>query len=254
MTLELLLDTLLSNAVNLAHGLVPIILLFLVLQIAYLKLPWKRVFINVAGSLIALVGLILFMTGISLVFYPIGVDIGEFIAGIPYKWFIVVIGAVLGFAAALSEPSIRIQAEQVSKFTSDVIKSNLVVYTISIGVALAVALGMLRIIFMIPLNYFVVPGYILALILLLLGDRQIVTIAFDSGGVATGPVPAIFLTAVAFGVSSVIYPEQTAADSFGLVALIVMAPVLAMLVLGVIYRIGKNKKKGKKNNRGRKKK
>ena len=106
---------------------------------------------------------------------------------------------------------------------------------------------------MIPLNYLVVPGYILALILLLLGDRQIVTIAFDSGGVATGPVPAIFLTAVAFGVSSVIYPEQTAGESFGLVALIVLAPVLAMLILGVIYRIGKNKK-SKKKNRGRKKK
>jgi hypothetical protein len=251
MTWGVFFDTLLSNALNLTHGVLPIILLFLVLQIAYLKLPWKRVWINVAGSLIALVGLILFMTGISLVFYPIGVSIGEFIAGIPYKWVIVVIGAVLGFAAALSEPSIRIQADQVSKFTSNVIKSNLVVYTISVGVALAVALGMLRIIFMVPLNYIVVPGYILALILLLLGDRQIVTIAFDSGGVATGPVPAVFLTAVAFGVSSVIYPEQTAGDSFGMVALIVMAPVLAMLTLGVIYRIGKNKKD--KKNRGKKK-
>ncbi|MBR6331655.1 MAG: DUF1538 domain-containing protein [Dehalococcoidales bacterium] len=235
-------DMLLSNAVNLSRGVLPIILLFLVLQIAYLKLPWKRVWFNIAGSFIALVGLILFMTGINLAFYPIGESIGEFIAGIRYQWVIVVIGAVLGFVAALSEPSIRIQADQVSKFTSNVIKSNLVVYTISVGVALADALGMLRIIYMIPLRFIVVPGYILALILLMVGDRQIVTIAFDSGGVATGPVPAVFLTAVAFGVSAVIYPEQTAGDSFGLVALIVMAPVLAMLSLGVIYRIGKNKK------------
>ncbi len=238
-------DYLVANISSIANGLLPIVVLFLILQIAYLKMPFKGVMKMIAGALIAAVGLMLFIAGVSICFYPLGEKIGAVIATFEYKWMIPVSGLILGFVAALSEPSIRILADQLSDFTSGVIKRNQVIITISIGVAIACAVGMLRLVYGIPIRYFIIPGYVLILGLMFLCDPQYVTMAFDSGGVATGPLPAVFLTAVAIGLLSSISDVQSSADSFGLVALIVMAPIIAMLLLGIVYRIAKSRSRRK---------
>ncbi|MDD3934607.1 MAG: DUF1538 family protein [Methanoculleus sp.] len=111
-----------------------------------------------------------------------------------------------------------------------------VVHTLSLGVAVSVSLGMARLIYGIPLLSFLIPGYLLVIILLLLSDGEFIGIAFDSGGVATGPMAVTFLLSLAVGVAAGIEGRNPVTDGFGLIALIALAPILSVLMLGILYR------------------
>ena len=134
------------------------------------------------------------------------------------------------------EPSVRILADQVEQASAGSIRARLVLVAVAAGVAAAVAAGMVRILFGLPLIYLVVPGYLLATLLMFWSDRGFVAIAIDAGGVATGPLANTFLLAVAFGAAAAVGHEDLLVHALGLVALIALAPVLSLIVLGLVVR------------------
>lgn len=215
-------------------GLIILVSLFIIFQLLFLKLPGHYVIKILKGTVIALIGLVLFLQGVNIAFLPMGREIGEALGTWDHKWLLIPVGFFLGFLTTFSEPAVRILSNQVEEKSSGSIRKNIVLYTISLGVAVAAMLGIVRLIYGISLLYILIPGYILALIIIWFSDKTFNSIAFDSGGVATGPMAVIFLAAVSVGISSSMGDSTT--DGFGLIALIVLAPILSVLLLGLIYR------------------
>jgi hypothetical protein len=214
----------------------PLALLFLVFQVLFLELPRNEVVRILTGTVAAAVGLLLFLTGVSLAFLPFGSLIGRSIADLSSPWLALVVGSVLGFVTTWGEPAVRILANEAEEASGGSINRVLVVTSICAGVAVSVGFGLLRIPLDIPISYILVPGYVLALALMRLSDPAFVAIAADAGGVATGPLANSFLLALALGASSAIEGQDPLLHGLGLVALIALAPILSIMSLGLLIR------------------
>lgn len=225
-----------SLAWSVALAVVPLVAVFVVFQWLFLDLPRREVSRILAGTLMASAGLFLFLVGVGLGFLPFGRAIGEAIGALPEKWLLVPFGLVLGFVTTWGEPAVRILADQVDDASSGSIRRSLVLWTVCLGVALAVGLGMLRIGYGIPLLYLLVPGYALVVAIMWWSERRFVSIAIDAGGVATGPLANTFLLALAFGASSAAGSQDPLVQGLGLVALIAIAPVISVMTLGLVVR------------------
>jgi len=180
--------------------------------------------------------MVLFLQGVSVAFLPAGREIGEAVAAIDQRWLLIPFGFLLGFLVTYAEPAVRVLCYQVGESSSGYIGESLILYTLSLGVAVSVSLGMARLVYAIPLLFFLIPGYLTAILLLPFSDREFIGIAFDSGGVATGPMAVTFLLSLAVGVAAGIEGRNPVTDGFGLIALIALAPILSVLVLGILYR------------------
>ncbi len=218
------------------RALLPLLLLFLIFQFLFLKLPAGRVLNLLKGTLIALVGLALFLQGVKIGFMPVGRAMGEIAGTLENKWLLIPLGFGMGFLATFSEPAVRILSNQVEESSSGFIRKWLVLVTISLGVGALISLGVVKILYGIPFLYIIVPSYIVALIIIWFCDRTFVSIAFDAGGVATGPMAVTFLLSIAVGFTSTMEGRNPVADGFGLVALIALAPILSVMLLGLIFR------------------
>ncbi|HEU4625190.1 MAG TPA: DUF1538 domain-containing protein [Steroidobacteraceae bacterium] len=231
---------LLTNITRVATGVavavLPLAVLFVLFQLWFLKLPRAEVTRIVTGTLIASAGLFLFLLGVAIGFMPLGEAIGRTLGALPEKWLIVLLGAALGFATTWGEPAVRILAGQVEEASGGSIRRSLVLLTICIGVAVAVGVGMYRIAFGVPLLWILVPGYCLAIAALWVSDKEFVSVAVDAGGVATGPLANTFLLALALGASSAVAGSEPLVHGLGLVALIALAPVISVMVLGILIR------------------
>ncbi|WP_292519886.1 DUF1538 domain-containing protein [Methanoculleus sp.] len=219
-----------------AQALLPLLIFFGVFQVLFLKLPRVYVINLVRGILIAFLGMILFLQGVNVAFLPAGREIGEGVTTFGHLWLLIPLGFLLGFLATYAEPAVRVLGYQVAESSSGYIRESMIVYTLSFAVAISVSLGMARLVYGIPLLYILIPGYLLVIILLLLTDRDFIGIAFDSGGVATGPMAVTFLLSLAVGVAAGIEGRNPIIDGFGLIALIALAPILSMLALGILFR------------------
>lgn len=220
-------------------AILPLVFLFLLFQALLLKLPRIYVANVLKGTLIASGGLLLFLQGVHIGLLPFGRVIGETLGTLPYKWLLVPFGFLLGFLTTWGEPSVRILSDQVEEASAGSIKQSLVTYAVCFGVGLIVGLGMLRIAYDIPLLYILVPGYVIAIVLICFSDKEFVSIAVDAGGVATGPMANTFLLALALGVSSSIGGQSPVVQGLGLVALVAMAPIISVMILGFLFRAKK---------------
>jgi hypothetical protein len=221
-----------------AEALTPLLIIFVIFQLLFLKLPREVIIRVLSGMLLAFVGLALFLQGVQVGFMPTGTALGEQLGQLQYKWIIVLVGCLLGFVATVAEPAVRILNHEVEKVSGGYIPQRVMLYTLSIGVAVAIGLAMMRIIYGVPLLYILIPGYVLALILMRLSSPTFVSVAFDSGGVATGPMTVTFIVALAVGVAAGTEGRDPLLDGFGMIALAALAPILAVLVLGIIYAQG----------------
>jgi hypothetical protein len=221
---------------SVAVAVVPLAGLFLVFQSLFLKLPRREVSRILTGTIIASAGLFLFLLGVGIGFLPFGRAIGEAVGALPQKWLLVPFGLVLGFVTTWGEPSVRILADQVEDASTGSIPRSVVLWTICLGVAVAVAIGLLRVAFGIPLLYLLVPGYGLVIAILRWSEPRFVAIAIDAGGVATGPLANSFLLALAFGASAAVGNQDPLVQGLGLVALISLAPVISVMTLGLAVR------------------
>jgi hypothetical protein len=234
-------STWIDEIIGTAHGVTiavtPLIVVFLIFQVFLLRLPLRQVADILKGTAIAAVGLFLFLVGVAIAFLPFGRAIGAALGSMQNVWMAVVIAALLGFVTAWGEPAVRILANQVEEASNGSIRKAPVLYTICIGVAIWVGIGMLRISESIPLLYLLVPGYGLVIVLLWLSSKEFVSIAVDAGGVATGPLANSLLLALALGASSAVGNGDQVVNGFGLVALIALAPVMSLMMLGMLIRL-----------------
>lgn len=223
--------------VEVSFALAPLLLFFLFFQVFFLKLPRKKITDILKGVVLTFFGLVLFLHGVHVGFLPFGEAMGLKFAALPYKWIIIPVGFVLGFVATFAEPAVRILNHEVDKVTAGYIPQRLMLITLSLGVGISIALSMARVIYDLPLMYFVVPGYLLVLILSWFTSETFTAIAFDSGGVATGPMTVTFITALSLGLASAGDESSSAIDGFGMIALVALAPILCVLILGVLYKL-----------------
>ena len=237
MSLNFILEGFAHILLEVLMAVLPIMFLFLFF-IIYFKLP-KEMLLNLfKGIILAFAGLVLFLQGVNIGFIPVAGEMGSVLGAMPNRWILIPIGFILGFVATLAEPAVRILCSQVEKSSSDYIKGFIVIYTLCLAVGLFIALGMTRIVYGIPFYYLIIPGYLLAIILMFLSKPSFTAIAFDSGGVATGPMTVTFIMAMAIGAADVIEGRDSVADGFGLIALVALAPIIMIMLLGFFYPDG----------------
>ncbi len=223
-------------------ALAPLVLFFTVFQIVHLKLPATALVRLAKGLALTFSGLVLFLQGVKAGFLPVGQEMGRALGTLDHGWVIVPIGFFLGLAATAAEPAVRILGQEVEKASTGAIRSRIIILTLSLGVAVFVALGMLRILTGTSLYWFVIPGYGAALAMLPFSDRTFISIAFDSGGVATGPMTVTFVMALAVGVAAALEHRNPVLDGFGLIALVALAPILSVMTLGLIFSVRMRRK------------
>lgn len=204
----------------------PLLAFFLVFQIFFLKLPGQYVKNLCKGVVLTIIGLVLFLQGVQVGFLPVGAAMGELLGALEQKWLIVLVGFVLGFVATIAEPAVRILSYEVEKTSGGAIRARIILLTLALGVAVFMALGMVRILFGIPILHLVAPAYILAIVMLKFSNPSFTSIAFDAGGVATGPMTVTFVLATAVGIATAMEGRNAITDGFGLIALVALAPIL----------------------------
>jgi len=236
MTQLVILDGVLDVIFDVLQALLPLVLFFCIIQAVSLKLP-KGYVINLAkGILITLIGMVLFFQGVHIAFLPAGTKIGEYFGTLDQLWILIPFGFLLGFLATFAEPAVRVLCYEIENSSSGYIKGSLILYALSLGVAASVSLGMARILYELPFHYMIIAGYLLALALMKFTDKDFIAIAFDSGGVATGPMAVTFLMAFSVGVADSMGGRDALLDGFGMIAFIALTPILTLLILGIIFK------------------
>ncbi len=219
-----------AQEVAIALGL--IVAFFLICQVIFLKLPRRRLLKIAIGVVFTYVGLVIFLTGINVGFMPIGYKMGVALAGWN-KWALIAIGLVTGVLVVLAEPAIHVLNQQVEEVTGGYVTKRSMIIGLCIGVGLSIALSIVRIIFDFSLVYYIVPGYFISLGLSLFVPPVYTAIAFDSGGVASGPMTSGFILPFATGVCVALQGEAAVLrDAFGVVALVAMTPLITIQLLG----------------------
>lgn len=225
-------------------ALLPILVLFIIFQKRTFKLSRHQRIRILMGLLYSFSGLTLLLTGVNAGFMQIGIVVGYKVALMDNIPLLVGVGLVLGCVTILAEPAVYVLTDQIETVTSGYIKRKTVLGALTIGVGAAVALSMLRI--SIPelrLWHYLLPGYVIAIALTYLVPKLFVGIAFDSGGVASGPMTATFILAFAQGAAEAITGADVMIDGFGIIAMVAMTPLIALQILGLIYQY-KSRKKG----------
>ena len=226
------LHALAHTAREVAIALGMIVAFFTVCQLTFLRLPKKRLLRIAIGVLFTYVGLVVFLTGVNVGFMPIGYKLGYELAKIDQR-FLVGLGLVMGVLVVLAEPAIHVLNQQVEDVTGGAVTRRAMITGLCVGVGSAIALSVIRIIFDFSLVYYVIPGYFISLALSLFVPRMYTAIAFDSGGVASGPMTSGFILPFAVGVCVSIQGEAAVLrDAFGVVALVAMAPLITIQLLG----------------------
>lgn len=216
-------------------AVMPITLLVIILQFTLIGLPVATFLQFIVGVIMVSVGLILFLLGVHIGLLPIGEMVGAALPKTGKVWMVLFFGLLLGFVITVAEPDVRVLAIQVDMVSDGAIPRNILIVAVALGVAIFVGLAMARIVWNISLNKLLIGGYSIVLLITLVAPPKFVPISLDAGGVTTGPMAVPFILALGVGVSSVLAGKRSSADGFGLVALASIGPVLAVLLLGVIY-------------------
>ena len=217
-------------------ALLPIVVFFLIFQIVSLrlrKLPFLRVMV---GILYTYAGLVLFLTGVNVGFSPVGYALGAALTEGWKLWLLIPLAMLMGWFIINAEPAVHILNRQVEDLSAGAISARAMGMSLSIAVSAAGGLAMLRVITGVSIMYFLVPGYFIALALSFFVPRTFTAIAFDSGGVASGPLTATFMLPFAMGACEAL-DGNVMTDAFGLVALVAMMPLITVQVMGAIYVI-----------------
>ncbi len=215
-------------------SMAPVLGVFVLFQLITRKYRKHQLMRMCVGFLYTIVGLILFLTGVNVGFAPVGNLLGSSLAQGEMRWLLIPIGLVIGFYIVKAEPAVQVLNNQVEEITGGAISHKMMNASLSIGVACAVALSMLRALTGISIYWIIVPGYLLALVLAHFVPPIFVGVAFDSGGVASGPMTSTFLLPLAMGVCTAV-GGNVVTDAFGVVALVALTPLIAIQIMGLIY-------------------
>ena len=192
------------------------------------------------GLIYTYIGLVLFLTGVNVGFMPAGNYLGQTIAGLSFSWIIVPIGMIIGYFIVLAEPAVFVLTKQVEEMTSGSISAKAMGTSLSIGVSLSVGLAMIRVLTGISILWLLIPGYLIALVLTFFVPKIFTAIAFDSGGVASGPMTATLLLPFAMGACEAL-GGNIITDAFGIVAMVAMTPLITIQIMGLIFKVKENR-------------
>ncbi len=217
-----------------AMALLPIFVFFLLFQVFSLRLrrlPLTKIVMGVGYTFL---GLVLFLTGVNVGFSPLGYVLGKELVTSGLSALLIPLAMLMGWFIIDAEPAVHILNKQVEELTSGAISAKAMGLSLSVAVALANGLAMVRVLTGLPILYFLLPGYAVALGLSFFVPRTFTAIAFDSGGVASGPLTATFMLPLAMGARTAL-GGNVMTDAFGLVALVAMMPLITVQVMGGIY-------------------
>ena len=221
---------------EIAGALLPILLFFAVFQIAALKLTKKKLIRIIIGLLYTYVGLVLFLTGVNVGFVPAGNYLGQALAGLRYPQILIPLAMLIGYFIVRAEPAVYVLNKQVEEITDGAISEKAIGMSLSIGVAVSLGLAMIRVFTGISLLWFMIPGYAIALGISFFVPKIYTAIAFDSGGVASGPMTTAFLLPLAQG-ACLALGGDVVTDAFGVVAMVAMTPLITIQLLGLVSQL-----------------
>jgi hypothetical protein len=227
-------------------SLAPIVLLFVILKIFAMKFSifamksWtvgiKQLAQIVMGILFTFGGLVLFLTGANVGFLPTGNLLGQQLSELQHNWVLIPISMAIGFFIIAAEPAVVVLNKQVAEVTHRAVSRKAMSLSLSIGVAIAVGLAMLRVLTHLPIMWILLPGYMLAIGLSFVVPKDFTSIAFDAGGVASGPLTSAFLLPLAIGASTAV-GGNVIVDAFGIIAMVALTPLITIQALGLYYKM-----------------
>lgn len=225
-------------------AILPLLIILLILQRIFFKLKKRELRKLLTGFLYAFIGLFIFLVGVNAGFMDVGITIGNNLALLDNKIYIVVVAFVLGFVTVLAEPAVYILTQQIEEVTSGHVKRKAVLVSLTIGAGLAVSLSIVRILVPgIQLWHYLLPGYAICILMTFFIPKLFVGMSFDAGIVATGPMTATFILAFVQGAANAFEGADLMVDGFGMIAMAAMTPIFTLEVLGLIFAI-KSRKKG----------
>ena len=227
-----ILKTLGSVAKEVAIALGLIVAFFVALDLIFLKLPLKKLKIIGMGVIYTFIGLLIFLSAAQIGFMPIGYKIGCELA-VGNKYVLIAVGFVLGAVVVLAEPAVHVLTKQVDEITSGGITKTSMLIALCLGVGISIGLSMLRIVCGFNVLYYLVPGYLISIGLSFFVPGIYTAIAFDSGGVASGPLTSSFILPLAIGACYTLSgASKVLTDAFGIVAMVAMTPLITIQLLG----------------------
>ena len=221
---------------EIATSLLPIILMFGVFQLVALKLDKRTIGRIAVGLAYTYMGLVLFLTGANVGFMPAGNYLGQVLAGQSFRWVLIPIGMLIGYFIVKAEPAVYVLNKQVEEVTDGAISAQAMGTALSAGVSLSVGLAMVRVLTGVSILWFLIPGYTFAIAISLIVPKLFTAIAFDAGGVASGPMTATFLLPLAQG-ACVAVGGSIVTDAFGVVAMVAMTPLITVQLMGLIAEL-----------------
>lgn len=221
---------------EIATSLLPIITMFGVFQLAALRLDRRTLGRIGVGLAYTYIGLVLFLAGANIGFMPAGNYLGQVLAGQSFRWLLVPIGMLIGYFIVKAEPAVYVLNKQVEEVTDGAISASTMGAALSAGVSLSVGLAMVRVLTGISILWFLIPGYAFAIGISFVVPKLYTAIAFDAGGVASGPMTATFLLPLAMGACESLGGNMLT-DAFGIVAMVAMTPLIMIQLIGLVYRV-----------------
>lgn len=221
-----------AGEVGMALG--PLVALFVIFRIFLLRLTRYQTMRMVVGLIYTFLGLVCFFVGVKGGFIPAGRELGGILAQHDFRYFVILVGIALGALAVCAEPAVWVLNAQVEEVSGGHIKRSVMLVSLCIGVAAAVGMSLLRVVTGLSIWWFLIPGYVLALGLTFFCPRLFTAIAFDSGGVASGPMASTFILAFTLGASRSLGGNPIT-DAFGVIAMIAMTPLITIQILGILF-------------------
>lgn len=216
------------------QAILPLTIIVVVIQLVFLKMPAVYTFQLLIGAVMVIAGMTIFLLGVRIGLLPMGSAIGSELPRRGSLIYIIAIVFLLGFAVTVAEPDVIVLTGQVDTVSGGAIGGGLLIYIIAIGIGFFVTVAIIRIIFSIPIAYLLVGGYVVIIILSFFTPPDFVPVAFDSGGVTTGPMTVPVILALGIGFSSVLSGKSALSDGFGLIGLASIGPIIAVMIMGVI--------------------
>ena len=221
---------------EIAVSLLPIIVMFGIFQFVALHMDRRSLGRIAVGLAYTYVGLVLFLTGANVGFMPAGNYLGQVLAGQSFRWIIIPIGMLIGYFIVKAEPAVYVLNKQVEEVTDGAISAKAMGMALSAGVSISVGLAMVRVLTGVSILWFLVPGYVFAIGISFVVPKLFTAIAFDAGGVASGPMTATFLLPLAQG-ACVAVGGNIVTDAFGVVAMVAMTPLITVQLMGLVAQL-----------------
>ena len=220
--------------VSMALGAV--VVCFIFLQIFSRRFKRHQLVRIAVGFIYTIIGLVVFLTGVNVGFFPVGKLLGFQLASSQFKWILVPLGALVGYFIVAAEPAVHVLNKQVEEISGGSITQKMMMRTLAIGMSAALMITMFRILLRIPIMWILIPGYAIALTLPFFVPKIFTGIAFDSGGVASGPMTSTFLLPLAMGTCEGVKGDLMI-DAFGIVAMVAMTPLIVIQLMGLVYQV-----------------